>query len=103
MPSIFTEVHPLIARKLCLSHKLLQCLYGALLLSLISISPASAYVSSQGIEDLLLKGDSKAALAQAESLKKDLSPIDYANTKASALLMLGQWQEAANLLERPIH
>ena len=99
MPSIFTAVHPLRARKLCLSHKLLQCLYGALLLSLISISPASAYVSSQGIEDLLLKGDSKAALAQAESLKKDLSPIDYANTKASALLMMGQWQEAANLLE----
>ena len=99
MPSILTEFRLLKARKLCLSRKLLQLYCGTLTLVFIGITPASAYVSPQAIESFLLKGDSKAALAQAESLKKDLSPIDYANTKASALLMLGRWQEAANLLE----
>jgi len=99
MPSILTEVRSSIARKLCLLQNSLQFFYGALILFFISIAPASAYVSTQAIDNLLLKGDSKAALAQVEVLKKDLSPIDYANTKASALLMLGRWQEAANLLE----
>jgi tetratricopeptide (TPR) repeat protein len=99
MPSILTEFRLSRARQLCLSRKLLQVCYGTLTLVFLGIAPASAYVSPQAIENLLLKGDSKAALAQVESLKKDLSPIDYANTKASALLMLGRWQEAANLLE----
>ena len=97
MPSILTEIR--LSRKLCLEHKLSQFFQGALLLFFVSIAPAFAYVSPQPVENLLLKGDSKAALAQADALKKDLSPVDYANTKASALLMLGRWQEAANLLE----
>jgi len=97
MPSILTVIR--LSRKLCLTHKITQFFHGAFLLFFVGIAPSFAYVSPQPIENLLLKGDSKAALVQAESLKKDLSPIDYANTKASALIMLGRWQEAANLLE----
>jgi hypothetical protein len=97
MPSILTVIHLL--TKLCPSHKITQFFHGAFLLFFVSIAPSFAYVSPQPVENLLLKGDSKAALSQAESLKKDLSPVDYANTKASALIMLGRWQEAANLLE----
>jgi tetratricopeptide (TPR) repeat protein len=99
MPSILTEVRLNIARKLCLAHKILQFFHGTLFLFFVGIAPASAYVSPQAVQDLLLKGDSRAALTQVESLKKDLSPIDYANTKASALMMLGRWQQAASLLE----
>jgi len=99
MPSNLTEVRLNRASQYSLSHKFLQLLHGTLLLCLFGVSPASAFVTPQPVESLLLKGDSKAALAQTESMKKDLSPIDYANTKASALLMLGRWQDAANLLE----
>lgn len=100
MPSILIVIRLL--RKFCLSHKITQLFHGAFLLFFVSIAPSFAYVSPQPVENLLLKGDSKGALAQAESLKKDLSPIDYANTKASALIMLGRTKEAANLLE-PIY
>lgn len=99
MPSNLTKVRLNRASKNGLWYKFLQLLHGTLLLCLFGVSPASAFVTPQPVESLLLKGDSKAALAQTESMKKDLSPIDYANTKASALLMLGRWQEAANLLE----
>ncbi|MBU3621817.1 tetratricopeptide repeat protein [Polynucleobacter sp. CS-Odin-A6] len=99
MPLNLTEVPLNRGSKYCLTYKLLQLLHGTVLLCFLGASPASAYVTPQPVESLLLKGDTKAALAQTESMKKDLSPIDYANTKATALLMLGRWQDAANLLE----
>lgn len=99
MPSNLTEVRLNRACNHSLSHKFLQLLHSTLLLCFFGVSTAFAYVTPQPVESLLLKGDTKAALAQTESMKKDLSPIDYANAKASALLMLGRWQDAANLLE----
>ncbi len=58
-----------------------------------------AYMSSKSINELLLKGDSNGAMIEADRLKKDLLPVDYANTTASALLMTGKFKQAEAALE----